>query len=595
VVLDASIEIRSSIVYATAIVILVFVPLFYLSGIEGRMFTPLGLAYVFAIAASLLVALTVTPVLSYFLLARFGIHALPEKDSLVVSWLKRRYRRLLQGALHHPRRVLAIAAFLLAAALATVPFLGGDFLPPFQEGTLNVNTFLPPGTSLLESNRVGALVEGLLHEIPEVVSTTRRTGRGERDEHASGVSQSELEVVLAPSSRSHQEVMEEARGKLASVPGLAFEVGQPISHRIDHLLSGTRAQIAIKIFGPDLATLRTLGEKVRAAVEGVSGLVDLAVEPQVGVPQLQVNLHRPAAAALGLSAKDVANAVETAFYGRAVSRVLDAPGLFDIVVRLDDESRASAEAIAAAPIAAPTGARVPIAQIAEVRPDSGPNTIHRENLERRIVVQGNVSGRDLASVVEDIRSAISSSISLPKGYSIRYGGQFEAREKAWRQILILSLFSVCAVFLLLYLALGTLGEAVLVMANLPLAFIGGVLVAAAAGGVLSVGSLIAFITLFGIATRNGIMLVSHYQHLRAREGRGFREAVVEGSLERLSPVLMTALVTGAGLLPLVLGGGEAGKEIQRPMALVILGGMATSTFLNLIAVPVLYFKTKRGG
>jgi CzcA family heavy metal efflux pump len=595
VVFEASSEIRGSIVYATAIVILVFVPLFNLGGIEGRMFTPLGLAYVLAVAASLLVALTVTPVLCYFVLGRFGIDALPERDSLVVSWLKRRYRRLLESAFRHPGRVLSVALGLLIVAVSTVPFLGGDFLPPFREGTLNINTFLPPGTSLAESNRIGALVEATLHEIPEVVSTTRRTGRGERDEHAAGVSQSELEVVLSSSDRSHEEMVEEARAKLATVPGLVFEVGQPISHRIDHLLSGTRAQIAIKLFGPDLATLRTLGERIRAAAEGVPGLVDLSLEPQVGVPQLQVNLDRRAAAALGLTAQGVADAVETAFYGRAVSRVLDVPGLFDIFVRLDDGSRASPEAIGEVPMATPSGARVPIAQIAEVRLDRGPNTIHRENLERRIVVQANVSGRDMASAVEDVRRAISTSVVLPKGYSIRYGGQFEAREKASRQILLLSLLSVSGVFLLLYLALGTVRESVLVMANLPLAFIGGVLVAAAAGGVLSVGSLVGFITLFGIATRNGIMLVSHYQHLLEREGRGFREAVVEGSIERLSPILMTALVTGAGLLPLVLGAGEPGKEIQQPMAAVILGGMVTSTFLNMIVVPVLYFKTKRGG
>ena len=595
VVFEASSEIRGSIVYATAIVILVFVPLFNLGGIEGRMFTPLGLAYVLAVAASLLVALTVTPVLCYFVLGRFGIDALPERDSLVVSWLKRRYRRLLESAFRHPGRVLSVALGLLIVAVSTVPFLGGDFLPPFREGTLNINTFLPPGTSLAESNRIGALVEATLHEIPEVVSTTRRTGRGERDEHAAGVSQSELEVVLSSSDRSHEEIVEEARAKLATVPGLVFEVGQPISHRIDHLLSGTRAQIAIKLFGPDLATLRTLGERIRAAAEGVPGLVDLSLEPQVGVPQLQVNLDRRAAAALGLTAQGVADAVETAFYGRAVSRVLDVPGLFDIFVRLDDGSRASPEAIGEVPMATPSGARVPIAQIAEVRLDRGPNTIHRENLERRIVVQANVSGRDMASAVEDVRRAISTSVVLPTGYSIRYGGQFEAREKASRQILLLSLLSVSGVFLLLYLALGTVRESVLVMANLPLAFIGGVLVAAAAGGVLSVGSLVGFITLFGIATRNGIMLVSHYQHLLEREGRGFREAVVEGSIERLSPILMTALVTGAGLLPLVLGAGEPGKEIQQPMAVVILGGMVTSTFLNMIVVPVLYFKTKRGG
>jgi CzcA family heavy metal efflux pump len=593
VVYRASVEIRSSIVYATLIVVLVFLPLFNLSGIEGRTFTPLGLAYVFAIFASLLVALTVTPVLCHFLLARRRAEALPLSDSAVVVWLKRRYRVLLEGALRRPERVIAVSAVLVVVAVAAIPFLGADFLPPFQEGTLNVNTFLPPGTSLAESNRIGARVEEALLEIPEVASTTRRTGRGERDEHAAGVGQSEIEVVLTASRRRQSEIAAETRGKLVAFPGLVSEVGQPISHRIDHLLTGMRAQIAIKLFGPDLATLRATGEEIREAVAPVPGIVDLALEPQVGVPQIQVNLDRSRAAAVGLTAKDVALAVETAFYGRAVSRVLDGAGVYDIVVRLSDEARASADSIERTLVATPMGARVPLAQVAEVRTDLGPNTIYRENLERRIVVQANVAGRDVGSVVADVKERVAAEVGLPPGYALRYGGQFEAREEAARQIRLLSLVSIAGIFFLLFLALGTVRDALLVMVNLPLAFIGGVLVATASGGVLSVGSLIGFITLFGIATRNGIMLVSHYHHLLRVEGLSLRDAIVQGSLDRLSPILMTALVTGAGLLPLALGAGEAGKEIQQPMAVVILGGMVTSTFLNMMVVPALYWKFGR--
>jgi CzcA family heavy metal efflux pump len=588
VVFRASSEIRNSIVYATLIVILVFVPLFSLSGVEGRLFAPLGVAYVISIAASLLVALTVTPVLCYYLLG----HSRPGErgDSHLVAWLKQHYRRILNGTLQRPGHVLLGSTAMLAAAVAVIPFLGAQFLPAFNEGTLNINTVLPPGTSLRESNRIGNLVEETLRRTPEVISTTRRTGRAERDEHAAGVNQSELEVVLGQSRRRHPEIMREVRENLARIPGVHFEVGQPISHRIDHLLSGARAQIAVKLFGPDLAVLRSKGEEIRRAAASVPGVVDLMLEPQVGVPQVQVNLDRQAAAAVGLRAGDVADAVETAFFGRTVSQVLEQQRIYDMVVRLDDDARRSAEAVAETLVDTPVGAKVPLAQVAELRLELGPNTIQRENMQRRILVQANVAERDLASVVEDIRSTIESTVALPEGYSVAYGGQFEAQQKASRQMAMLGVVSIAGIFLLLYLALGSVRAAVLVMTNLPLALIGGVFMIWASGGIVSVASLIGFITLFGIATRNGIMLVSHYGHLLQEERVGFREAIVRGSLERLSPILMTALVTGGGVLPLALGAGQPGKEIQQPLAVVILGGIVTSTLLNLVVIPALYWK-----
>jgi copper/silver efflux system protein len=587
VIFKASSEIRGSIVFATLIIVLVFLPLFRLGGFEGRMFAPLAFAYIISIAASLVVALTVTPVLCYFLL---GKSAVIHKDSRLVDWLKQRYARILNWTLQRPYQIIGASAVMLIAAIAVIPFMGREFLPPFNEGTLNINANLPPGTSLKESNRVGNLIEVALREVPEVISTTRRTGRAELDEHAAGVNTSELEVVTKGDGRSHTEVMEDVRQKLAGIPGVAVEVGQPISHRIDHLLSGTRAQIAIKLFGPDLATLRTKANEIRDAMSTVPGVVDLLVEPQVGVPQVQINLKRQAAAAVGLSAGDLAEAVDTAFNGEIVSQVLEEQRTYDVLVRFDDSARQSVETIAGALIDTPAGAKVPIGQVAEVRVDQGPNTINRENVQRRIIIQSNVAGRDLGGVINGVRAAISQKVALPQGYFIQYGGQFEAQEKASRQITLLSLVAIAGIFLLLYIALRSTRAALLVMANLPLALIGGVAMVFLSGGTLSVASLVGFITLFGIATRNGIMLISHYRHLMEEEGVSFRDAIAQGSMERLSPILMTALVTGVGLIPLALGAGEPGREIQQPMAVVILGGIATSTFLNMIVIPALYLK-----
>jgi CzcA family heavy metal efflux pump len=589
VVYKASSEIRNSILFATLIIVLVFLPLFSLAGFEGRMFAPLAFAYIISIMVSLVVALTVTPALCYYLLGHSKlIH--DERDSRLVAWLKRRYARTLDWTLRHPGEIIGASAIMLVTALLLFPLMGREFLPPFNEGTLNINANLPPGTSLTESNRVGNLIEAALHEVPEVASTTRRTGRAELDEHAAGVNTSEIEVVTKEGGRKHTEVMEDVRQRLATIPGVNVEVGQPISHRIDHLLSGTRAQIAIKLFGPDLATLRTKANEIHDAMATVPGVVDLLVEPQVGVPQVQININRPAAAAVGLSSADLAEAAEVAFNGEVVSQALEDQRTYDVLVRFNDSARQSIETIGRTLVDTPAGAKVPISQVAEVRSDQGPNTINRENVLRRIIVQANVADRDLGGVISDVRAAINRKVALPQGYFLQYGGQFESQEKASRQIMLLSVVAIGGIFLLLFIALKTGRAALLVMANLPLALIGGVVMVFLSGGTLSVASLVGFITLFGIATRNGIMLISHYRHLMEEEGVSFRDAIVQGSMERLSPILMTALVTGVGLIPLALGAGEPGREIQQPMAVVILGGIVTSTFLNMIVIPALYLK-----
>lgn len=589
VIYRASSEIRYSILFATLIIIVVFLPLFALGGFEGRMFEPLAFAYIISITASLLVALIVTPVLCYFLLG-FSKQVEHEGDSAVVRKLKAGYSTLLEWSLSHTAVVIGLAVAGLVTALALVPLMGREFLPPFNEGTLNINANLPPGTSLEESNRVGNIIEAELLAVPEVVSTTRRTGRAELDEHAAGVNTSEIEVVTASKGRPHREFMDDVRTRLSHIPGVDVEVGQPISHRIDHLLSGTRAQIAIKLFGPDLSVLRAKAKEIEAQMQTVSGVVDLLVEQQVGVPQIQIRVDRQAAAAVGLSAQDVTEWVDMALAGEVAATVLDEHKTYDVVVRFQQDAKASLETLRNTTIDTPSGAKVPLSQVTEVVEDIGPNTLNRENVQRRIIIQANVADRDLGSVINEIRSKIGTNVSLPQGYYLQYGGQFEAQEKASKLISGLSVVAVAAIFLLLYIALDSGRLAALVMANLPLALIGGVVFVFFTGGTLSIASLVGFITLFGIATRNGIMLVTHYQHLISEEKVPFREAIVQGSLERLSPILMTAIVTGVGLVPLALGVGQPGKEIQQPMAVVILGGIFSSTFLNMVVIPALYLK-----
>ncbi|RKH01334.1 efflux RND transporter permease subunit [Corallococcus carmarthensis] len=588
VIYRASIEVRHSIVFATLIIILVFLPLFFLSGLEGRMLAPLGLAYIVAIAASLVVAMTLTPALCAYLLPK--AKALGAEEGPVLRWLKTRYRPVLLWALARPRAILAGAGLALVATFAVVPFLGRAFLPEFNEGTLTLNVVTLPGTSLQESDRLGRRVEQVLLSFPEVVSTSRRTGRAELDEHAQDVNAAEVDVGLDLSrgERSKEQLLEALRKALAQVPGAIITIGQPLSHRIDHMLSGTRANIALKLYGDDLDRLRTLAEQVKKVAEATPGAVDVAIEQQVDIPQIGIRADRDAVARYGLTSGEVAEAVERAFAGETVGTVLEGQLVVDIAVRLDDASREDLDAIAATPIDTPTGHRIPLKMLASLTRETGPNTISREGVQRKMVVQANVAGRDLSTVVEELRARIPREVPMPTGYYVDYGGQFESAEAATRTIGWLSVGVVVGVFLLLVVAFGSVRNALLTLINLPLALIGGVLAVALTSGVVSVASLVGFITLFGIATRNGILMVSHYEHLMTEERKGLAEAVVQGSLERLAPVLMTALCAGLALVPLVLAGGEAGNEIQAPMGVVILGGLLSSTFLNMLVVPVLF-------
>jgi len=586
VIFEASREVRGSIVFATLIVMLVFVPLFFLSGVEGRLLMPLGLAYLVAIFASLVVALTLTPALCAYVLPRMrsSVHA----DAFLVRWLKRGYRPLLRSAVRRPAIVVIGALAMLAVSGSVVPFLGRTFLPEFNEGALTVSAVTLPGTSLEESDQLGRRVEEILLSFPEVVSTARRTGRAELDEHAQDVNAAEIDVRLRATDRSKEEFLAELRHKLTAVPGMVTTIGGPIAHRIDHMLSGTRSSIAIKLFGDDLAQLRASAEQIKTVMAKVAGVVDLQVEQQVDVPQLAIVFDREAIARYGLRSGALAETIETAYAGTKVTRVLENQRTYDVIVRYRDDQRADIEAIRNTVIDTPSGARVPLKMLAAIRDDVGPNLIMRENVQRRIVVSSNVSGRDLRGVIDDIRRGIEREVELPAGYYVAYGGQFESEQAASRTITLLGALVVVGIFVLLFLSFGTVRNALLIMVNLPLALIGGVLAVYLGSGVLSIASLVGFITLFGIATRNGIMMVSHYEHLRTVEGASLDEAVERGSLERLAPVLMTALCAGLALVPLVLAGGEPGNELQAPMGVVILGGLLSSTALNMLVLPALY-------
>ncbi|MHB8873248.1 MAG: efflux RND transporter permease subunit, partial [Myxococcaceae bacterium] len=586
IVYQASREVRSSIVFATLIVMLVFVPIFFLTGVEGRLLAPLGFAYLVAIAASLLVALTLTPALCAYVLPRAG--ALAHGDSFVVRWLKAGYLPALRLSLKHGLTVIAASAALLAVALVMVTFLGRTFLPDFNEGALTLSAVTLPGTSLEESDRLGYRIEKTLLSFPEVVSTARRQGRAELDEHAQDVNSSEIDVRLKMGDRSKGELLAALRDELSAIPGMVIVIGQPLSHRIDHMLSGTRANIAIKLFGDDLYQLRSSAEEIRKVMAGVDGAVDVSVEQQVDIPQLLITFDRERISRYGLRTGDLAEVIETAFAGEKVSQVLDGQRTYDVVVRYRDDQRADPEAIGNTLVDTPGGAKVPLKMLAAVREDLGPNVITRENVQRKIVVMANVGGRDLRGVIDDIREGIEREVKLPQGYYVVYGGQFESESDASRTISFLGLFVVAGIFLLLFLAFRSVRTTLLIMVNLPLALIGGVIAVFLGGGVLSVASLVGFITLFGIATRNGIMMVSHYEHLQDHEGASLEEAVLRGSIERLSPILMTALCAGLALIPLVLAGDKPGNEIQAPMGVVILGGLLSSTALNMLVVPALY-------
>ncbi|HEY5618074.1 MAG TPA: efflux RND transporter permease subunit [Vicinamibacterales bacterium] len=593
VVRDATLEIRTSIVFATIIIVLVFLPIFGLSGVEGRLLTPLALAYIVALLASLGVAMIVTPALGYAFLP--GARSILQgHEGWLARTLKGRFAKDLPRVLDRPRLVMAVSAALLIGALVAMTQFGTAFLPEFNEGTLTIQANTLPGTSLVKSDEIGGRVEQILLAQPEVVATARRTGRAEYDEHVQGVEAAEIDVGLRDTGRPRAELLAELRRGFAGLPGTNVTIGQPISHRIDHMLSGTRANIAVKIVGDDLLTLRRLGERVRDVMMGIPGAVDVSLEQQTEVPVVRFVLNRQAIARYGLRPDEVAEAVETSLAGAIVGRIFDRATAFDLVVKFDPASQTDFERLADLPIDTPNGGPVPIRVLADVRRELGPNMILRENVQRRIVISSNVAGRDLGSVVEDMRSAVAQAVPMPPGYRVEYGGQFESEQSASQRLLLLGAGVIVGVFMLLVLAFGRPRDALLIMVNLPLALIGGVAGVFLAGGVLSVASMIGFITLFGIATRNGIMLVSHIQHLMKEEGvTNFREAVERGARERLIPILMTAMAAGLALIPLAFGGGKPGSEIQTPMAIVILCGLMSSTLLNMVVVPTMYLRYAR--
>jgi CzcA family heavy metal efflux pump len=593
VIYRASTEIRGSVVFATLIVVLVFLPLFALGSVEGRLLAPLGFAYIVSLSASLAVALTVTPALCSILLPN-ARSVLRGHEPWLVSRLKKIYQPLLNWSLNHPRIVASFSLLLLIVAGIALSRTGRAFLPEFNEGTLTVSAVTLPGTSLADSDNLGRGLERILLGVSEVVSTARRTGRAELDEHVQGVESAEVDVVLQMRNRSKEEVLAEIRERVTLLPGMNVTVGQPISHRIDHMLSGTRANIAVKVFGDDLALLRSLARQVEGAMRGIDGVVDLSMEQQTDIPTVRVNVRPEDAARYGLQPGEVASMIQTAFVGTEVNRVMEGQVSFPMVVRYPAAQLEDLDVIGRTLIDSPSGAKVPLNAVAGIQEDRGPNFISREGVQRKIVVQCNVAGRDLRSVVDVIRAAVTEKVTLPQGYRIEYGGQFESEAEASRRLLILGVGVVAGILLILASAFHSTRDALIIMLNLPLALVGGVAGVYLAGGVLSVASLIGFITLFGIATRNGIMLVSHIKHLREVEGiSNLREAVMSGASERLAPILMTALAAGLALIPIAAGMGKPGSEIQAPMAIVILFGLFTSTALNMVVVPAVYYAAGR--
>ena len=587
VIFDASSEIRNSILIATLIIIASFTPLFFLSGMEGRLLQPLGISFIVAIFTSLFVAVTLTPVLSSYLLT----NELRLRRQVKGSWVERTvasgYRKILELVLKVPRLIVLSAIVLVGVSIFMLTGLGRSFLPEFNEGSLVISVVTPPGTSLEESNKTGALVEEFMLGMPEVVITSRRTGRAEMDEHAQGVNASEIDVPFTLEDRSEEAFLEEVRTRLSLVPGANITIGQPIAHRIDHMLSGTRANIAIKIFGPDLNTLFSTGNQIKRQIENIPGLVDLNVEQQIEVPQIRILPNRVMLAKYGIRLGDFMEYIDVAFAGERVGQVFEGQRRFDLIVRFNEQNRNTAEAIRNSLIDAHNGEKIPLNYVATVDITGNPNSVNRENVQRKIVVSANVAGRDLRSVVNEVRSTIQERIDLPEGYRVTYGGQFESEERATKMLLITSIGAILLIFLLLYMEFRNLGLAAIVLINLPLALIGGVFIVYFTTGIISIASTIGFISLFGIAARNGILLVSRYQVLQ-KAGRDLRDTIVEGSLDRLNPILMTALTTGLALIPLALAGGKAGNEIQSPMAIVILGGLLSATFLNLMVIPAIF-------
>jgi CzcA family heavy metal efflux pump len=585
VVFQASSEVRGAILFATLIIVLVFLPLFLLPGMEGRLLRPLGFAYVAALLASLLVSLTVTPVLCHLLLPRSK--GLDRPEPWLLRAFHRAYRPTLDWSLRHPGIVIGLIAPVTVAALAVLFVLGRTFLPPFNEGALTVSVVSPPGITLDEGDAAGRQVEEALLAFPEVVSTSRRTGRAERDEHVQGVNASEMEVVLRP-GRPKDELLAEMRKAVSTIPGAQVTFGQPISHRIDHMISGSKTNLAVKIFGPDLAVLRGLAARAQTLLATVPGIVDVSNQEQASVPELVIDFDRAALPRYGLTPASLSRTVEALFQGTEAGEIVEQGVVSRVVVRFPERLRESRDELIALPVPTPSGQTVRLGDVARPRFDLGPGLVRRENVERVAMITANISGADLTGTVEKVQNALEAGLELPPGYRIAYGGQFEEAARSVRNLAVLSGLVLIGMYGLLFLAFRSHRAALIVLVNLPLALVGGVFAVALAGGVLSIASLVGFITLFGIATRNGVLLVSHYQHLMAEEGLPRAAAVVQGSQERLAPVLMTALTAGLALIPLVLAGGQPGNEIQSPMAQVILGGLLTSTFLNLVLVPVLF-------
>ena len=590
VVFHGSSEIRSSIIHATFIVMITFVPLFFLGGLEGRMLKPLGIAYLIALFMSLLVAMTVTPLLCKLLLSDEAYLNRRQKDSWLATWLSKGYSRMLQWTFDHRRPVVVSTVALLVVAIGLMFTMGRDFLPPFNEGSLTIAAVAKPGISLEESNKLGNLLEQELLAIPEVTSTSRRTGRGELDEHSQATNGAEIDVNFRLSDRSKEEVMADVRTHLASIPGVVTSVGQPLGHRIDHMVSGTQATIAIKIFGTDLSRLFMLGNQIKGAVSDIEGLVDVNVEQQTETPQLQVRANRHMLAQYGITMEQFNRFVATAFNGEKIGDVYEGQRSFDLVLKQRfANDTLTIEDVKDALIDTYDGGKVPLGVVADVVSVGGPNTISRENVQRKLVVSANVSGRDAIGVVEEIQKTIDSEIELPEGYRIEYGGQFESAKSATRTLILVFLVALMVIYLLLYTEFKSLSLSLIVLINLPLALIGGVLAIKLGSNTLSTPALIGFITLFGIATRNGILLVSRYQTLFTQQTSARpRDLIMQGSLDRFNPILMTALTTALSLVPMILAADHPGNEIQAPMAVVVLGGLVTSTLLNIFVVPVVF-------
>lgn len=587
VVFNASREVRMPILNSTVIIIVSFIPLFYLSGMEGRMLIPLGVAFIVALLASTIVALTLTPVLCSYLLGGSAQGGIP-KEAFVTVWLKKHYERWLTWALGHKRPVVVSTVVLFLVALGLFFTLGHSFLPKFNEGSLTINISSLPGISLEESNRIGERAEKILMSIPEIKTVARKTGRAELDEHALGVNVSEIEAPFELKDRSHEEMLNDVRKKLSVITGANIEIGQPISHRIDAMLSGTQASIAIKLFGDDLNKMFEIGNQIKDAISTVDGIADLNVEQQIERPELEIKPKRDMLKLYGISIADFNTFVRVNIAGETVSQVYDKGSSFDLVVRAAEHDRCDMERIRDLMIDTPDGRKVPLANVAEVKSAMGPNTINRENVKRKIVISANASGRDLRSVVNDIQKRINTEITLPEGYHVEYGGQFESEQSASRVLLLASLLSIVVIFLLLYMQFRNALESGVILLNLPLALIGGVFALVFTTGEVSIPAIIGFISLFGIATRNGMLLINRYNTLREEEHLPLRECIMRGSLDRLNPILMTALCSALALIPLALRGSLPGNEIQSPMAKVILGGLLTSTFLNAFIIPIVY-------